>query len=155
MESQVDAADPRAHGGGGRWSWLLPAATFAAGCVLGGTLVGVGSAGPDDSDGPSPSAVATAEPDDGADEDAGDADAGLYVRVPDACVETAVDAATLVERVDRVVAAIADLQPEPLRRTVDEVQQIRDRVDAVAEQCRREAARRLQDTAGVVPTPAS
>jgi hypothetical protein len=77
------------------------------------------------------------------------------VRVPDSCVQTAHDATMLVEHVDRVVAAIADLEPERLRQTVDQVQQVRDQVQRVAEQCRQEAALRLQDAAGAEATPPS
>ena len=81
-------------------------------------------------------------------EDAQDEESGLYVRVPDSCVQTADDAADLVEQVDRVVAAVADLDPERLRQTVDDVQQVRDEVRDVAEQCRTAAAERLADDAG-------
>ena len=146
MPGQPSSSGPEARGS--RWSWLVPAGTFLAGCALGGVVVGVGVVGGDD-DEPSP-AVAAAQADgeqDGAPgDDAGEArESGLYVRVPDSCVQTAEDATTLVEQVDEVVAAVADLQPERLRQTVDDVQQVRDEVQDVARQCQEAAAQRLQD----------
>jgi hypothetical protein len=155
MPSQVSSSSPQ--GRGSRWSWLVPAGTFLAGCALGGVVVGVGALG--DGDEPSP-AVAAAEADGGRDGATGDepadaGDSGLYVRVPDSCVRTAEDATTLVEQVDRVVAAVADLEPERLRQTVDDVQQIRDEVSDVAEQCQDAAAQRLQDAEADGDAPAT
>ena len=145
---------------GSRWWWLLPAGTFLAGCALGGIVVGVGAVGGDDE--PSrpaaaPADAGTGEEGDGAagDEPADAGDSGLYVRVPDSCVQTADDATTLVEHVDRVVAAVADLEPERLRKTVDDVQQIRNEVQDVAEQCRAAAAQRLQDAEADEVAPAT
>jgi hypothetical protein len=150
MPGQVSSSD--AGGRGSRWSWLLPAGTFLAGCALGGVVVGVGAVGGDDEEPSPPVAAAETEADgaqddttDGATDEQDPADSGLYVRVPDSCVQTAEDATTLVEQVDRVVEAVADLQPERLRQTVDDVQQIRDEVQDVAEQCQEAAAQRLQD----------
>lgn len=159
MAGHVDASDSTPRGHGPARAWLLPAGTFLAGCVLGGTLVGIGAAGGDDPDRPPAS---TAAPGSGAgDEQPGegaqlseDAGSGLYVRVPDACVQTAREATTLVQHVDAVVAAIAELQPERLRQRVDAVQQVREQVSRVAGQCREEADRRLQDAAGTETTPA-
>ena len=158
MPSQKSSSSPEARGS--RWSWLLPAGTFLAGCALGAVVVGVGAVGGgDDDDDPSP-AVASAEADgerDGAtgEEPAEADDSGLYVRVPDSCVRTAEDATTLVAQVDRVVEAVADLQPERLRQTVDDVQQIRDEVLDVAEQCQEAAAQRLQDAEADSDAPAT
>ena len=157
MPSQVSSSSTPEPG---RWSWLVPAATFLAGCALGGVVVGVGLDG--DGDEPSPTVVA-AEEDGGRDVDTDDEpedaeESGLYVRVPDSCVRTAEDATTLVEQVDRVVAAVAELEPERLRQTIDDVQQIRDDVRAVAGQCQEAAAQRLRDAedGGDAPaTPAS
>ena len=99
--------------------------------------------------GTTPSIVGTSGEDDGpaGDGTADAADSGLYVRVPEACLRTADDATTLVEHVDRVVAAVAELQPERLRQTVDDAQQIRDEVRDAADQCRAAAGQRLQDVA--------
>jgi hypothetical protein len=157
MPSQVSSSSP--GGGGSRWSWLLPAGTFLAGCALGGVVVGVGAVGDGDEEERSP-AVAAEEADgerDGATggESAAPDDSGLYVRVPDSCVRTAEDATTLVEQVDRVVEAVADLQPERLRQTVDDVQQIRDGVSDVAQQCQEAAAQRLEDAEAGDPAPAT
>ena len=134
------------------WSWLLPAGTFLAGCALGAVLVGVGDVGGEDA--PASSASSTAGDDGAPGQDDGAAtdepvaeDTGLYVRVPDSCLQTADDATTLVEHVDRVVAAVADLEPERLRQTIDDVQQIRDGVADVADQCRAAAEQRLEDAA--------
>ena len=157
MPSQLASSGPDARGS--RWSWLVPAGTFLAGCALGGVVVGVGAVGDDDE--PSraaPAAEARAEGgQDGAtgDEAADAEDSGLYVRVPDSCVQTAEDASTLVEQVDRVVAAVADLEPERLRQTVDDVQQVRDEVQDVAEQCQEAAAQRLQDAQAEDDAPAT
>ena len=160
MPSEVipsTAPEPR----GSRWSWLLPVGTFLAGCALGGVVVGVGAVGGDDEP-PAPAAAPAADAGTGdeadgttGDESAGGSDSGLYVRVPDSCVQTADDAATLVEQVDRVVAAVADLEPERLRQTVDDVQQIRDGVQDVAEQCQAAAAQRLQDAEADEAPPAT
>ena len=153
MPSQVTSPSPA--GGGARWSWLVPAGTFVAGCVLGGVVVGVGEVGggADDSSG-RPVTAADAGTDGEGQGDAGAGDepsseeeSGLYVRVPDSCVRTAEDATTLVGQVDRVVAAVADLEPERLRQTVDDVQQIRDEVQDVAAQCQEAAAQQLQQDA--------
>ena len=157
MPSQVTSSSPER---GSRWSWLVPAGTFLAGCALGGVVVGVGAVG---GDGDEPGrAVASASPEDegGQDgatgEDPADADeSGLYVRVPESCVRSAQDATTLVEQVDRVVAAVADLEPERLRQTVDDVQQVRDQVQDVAEQCQEAAAQRLQDAEADDDAPAT
>lgn len=154
MPSQLSS---RPEARGSRWSWLVPAGTFLAGCALGGVVVGVGAVGGDD-DEPRPP-VAAAEADRGQDapgDDAADTgDSGLYVRVPDSCVQTAEDATTLVDQVDEVVAAVADLQPERLRQTVDDVQQVRDEVQDVAQQCREAAAQRLQDAEAADDAPAT
>jgi len=137
--------------GASRWSWLLPVGTFLAGCALGGVVVGVGAT-VDDDEPSAPTVAADADPDAGAEPDgeADDApgsgdDTGSSAAVPESCVQTADDATTLVERVDEVVAAIADLEPERLRQTVDDVQQVRDEVEDVADQCRAAAQERLQD----------
>ena len=158
MPSQLSSSSPEARGS--RWSWLVPAGTFLAGCALGGVVVGVGAVGGDDDESSPPAAAAEADREqDAPGGDAADAgDSGLYVRVPDSCVQTAEDATTLVDRVDEVVAAVADLQPERLRQTVDDVQQLRDEVQDVAEQCREAAAQRLQDAEAAddaPPTPGS
>ena len=143
----------------GRRSWWLPAGTFLAGCVLGGVVMGFGGVGDDSTSNGSAAVGADAG---GRSErgGAGDgppdaADSGLYVRVPESCVQTAEDATSLVEHVDRVVAAVADLEPERLRQTVDDVQQIRDEIQDVADQCRAVAAQRLQDAAGEDAAPAT
>ena len=139
MPSHVGSAGTSPGARSSRWSWLLQAATFLAGCALGGVAVGVAAGGDDE---PASRAATTAAGSrtsgerDGAKGGAADAErSGLYVRVPDSCVRTADDATTLVEHVDRVVAAIADLEPDRLRQTVDEVQEVRDAVSDVAEQC--------------------
>lgn len=153
MPSQVSSPSTGPGGRASRWSWLLPAGTFVAGCALGGVVVGVGAVGGDDEP-PAPASTAAADTGaDGADEggDGGaaqDEETGLYVRVPDSCVQTADDATSLVDQVDRVVEAVADLDPERLRQTVDDVQQVRDEVQDVAEQCRTAAADRLADESG-------
>ena len=155
MTSQRSSSSPDAPGS--RWAWLVPAGTFLAGCALGGVVVGVGAVGGDD-EAASPS-VTAAEADrepDGTPDDAADAgDSGLYVRVPDSCVQTAEDATSLVDQVDEVVAAVADLQSERLRQAVDDVQQIRDGVQDVAEQCQEAAAQRLQDAEAAGDAPAT
>ena len=158
MTGHVASAGEAHERPGARWSWLLPAGTFLAGCALGGTLVGVGAVGGDEPAELAASAAAAdpdaeREPSDRAgDEAPGNGDPGLYVRVPDSCVQTADDATALVEHVDLVVAAVADLEPETLRQTVDEVQKIRDRVQRVAQECREQAALRMQDDAAAAPT---
>lgn len=156
---------------GSRWSWLVPAGTFLAGCALGGVVVGVGAVGGDDGARPTETS-AEAQQDGGQDggqdgrtgdeeggNDAGAAeDDGLSVQVPASCVQTAEDASALVEQVDQVVAAVADLQPERLRRAVDDVQQVRDEVQDAAQECQQEAAQGRQDTEpgdDAAATPAS
>lgn len=149
------APGPQEHRTG--WSWLLPAGTFLAGCALGATLVAVGGSGDDDEGGsPDPAAAAGTSQKQAGEEvtDSGGDDTGLHVRVPDSCLQTADNATTLVQQVDRMVAAVADLQPEPLRRTVDEVQGVREQVQRVAQQCQAEAARQFEDAAADEPTPA-
>ncbi len=167
MPSQVSNSSTSPEARGSRWSWLLPVGTFLAGLTVGGVVVGAGAVGGDDEP-TTPTAAAHAdgnasgEGDGAASGYPADADdTGLYVRVPHSCVQTADDATTLVEHVDRVVAAVADLEPERLRQTVDDVQQIRDEVQDVAEQCRAAAEQHLQDAAdaqgddATPPTPAS
>jgi hypothetical protein len=169
MSSQLSSSrtSPEAHGS--RWSWLLPGGTFLAGCALGAVVMGVADAGGDA--GPSTSAGSAAAPagagssaEAGGAGDDGLADSGDSsedVRVPGPCVQTADEATRLVEQVDRVVAGIADLEPERLRQSVDDVQQIRDEVRDVADQCRAAAAERLRDAADAEgdgtapPTPSS
>lgn len=158
MPSQVTATS--AEGRGSRWSWLLPAGTFLAGCALGAVVTGVGEVGGDDEPSPSASAVAADEGADegstGADDGAAEGDTGsssgedsdLTVRVPEVCVQTADDATALIDSVDDLVAAVADLDPARLRRTVDDVQQVRDDVQDEAEQCRKAAAERMRVSSG-------
>ena len=156
MPGQLSDSGPEVRGS--RWSWLVPAGTFLAGCALGGVVVGVGAVGGDDDEPSRPVAAAEAdrEQDVAPGDDAADAgDSGLYVRVPDSCVQTAEDATTLVDQVDEVVAAVADLQPERLRQTVDDVQQVRDEVQDVARQCQEAAAQRLQDAEEADDAPAT
>lgn len=144
MPSQLSSAGPQ--GRGSRWSWLVPVGTFLAGCVLGGVVVGAVGGGDDEASPAVVTAEADGEPDGATGEEPADAgDSGLYVRVPDSCVQTAEDATTLVEQVDRVVEAVADLEPERLRQTVDDVQQIRNGVQDVAAQCQEAAAQRMAD----------
>jgi len=71
---------------------------------------------------------------------AGSGDPAVRVRVPESCAQTADDAIALVEQLDRVVAAVGDLDPERLRQTVDDAQQVRDEVRTTAEQCQEAAA---------------
>jgi hypothetical protein len=153
MPSHVTSTSAEAHAP--RWSSLLPAGTFLAGCALGAVVMGVGEVGSDDE--PTTSAVtetvgggSDATGDDEATEGTGTdgEDSDLTVRVPEACVQAATDASALVDSVDRVVAAVADLDLRRLRETVDEVQQVRDGVQEVAEQCREIAAGRGRDAAG-------
>lgn len=157
VSGTTESPDAR-HSG---WAWLLPAGTFLAGCALGAVVVGVGKVGGEDA--PASSASSTAADDDGATGDDDGAateepaaeDTGLYVRVPDSCLQTADDATTLVEQVDRMVAAVADLEPERLRQTIDDVQQIRDGVADVADQCRAAAEQRLEDSAEAGDAPSA
>ena len=154
MPSQImtedDVPDQRYTG----WSWLLPAGTFVAGCALGAVVMGVGDVGRDDDLGSSgaPAAVAGAEAGEGDEAagaeitgdgtpDAGTAASPVQIRVPESCAQTADDATALVEQVDDLVAAVANLDPERLRQAVDDAQQVRDEVQEVAEQCQEAAAR--------------
>lgn len=153
MPSQDTATGAR--GWAARWSWLLPAGTFLAGCALGAVVTGVGQVGT--ADDPAPSAAGSAadgtpdedpvDPGGGPDEDGGVGE-DLTVRVPAVCVQTADDASALVDSVDDLVSAIADFDPGRLRRTVDDVQQIRDEVQDEAEQCRKAAAEQVRGSSG-------
>ena len=167
MASQVSGSSASPGTRGSRWSWLLAGGTFLAGCALGAVVVGVADVGrdggPSTPAGPAPAAAEEgpgAGPGGATGDDRDAADSGRSGRVPQSCVRTADQATTLVEHVDRMVAAVADLQPERLRQSVDDVQQLRDEVRDVADQCRAEAARQLQDVAdaeggAAPPTPAS
>ncbi len=124
MPSQVSSAGPSPEPPGFRWSWLVLAGTILAGCALGGAVMGVANVSGNGEPGTQARpTVAAADPGAGVEGDAAAGDetgeAGLYVRVPESCVQTAEDARTLAEHVDRVVAAVADLEPERLRQTVE------------------------------------
>jgi hypothetical protein len=163
MSSPVSSSSTSPEARGSRWSWLLPAGTFLAGCALGVVVMAVadvgGDAEPSTSAGSAAAAAeagASAEAEGAAGDDTPDAgDSGQDVRVPESCVQTADEATTLVEQVDRMVAAVADLEPERLRQTVDDVQQLRDEVQDVADQCRAAAAQRLRDAEGDGAAPAT
>lgn len=133
-------------------SWLLPALTFLAGCLLGAVIVGAGTfgGGDDGQDGAAP------PPTQGPAEDATDAEAAegeLVVRVPESCLRAADGASQATGQVDDVVAAVRDLDARRLQEIVDQIQQVQPEVQRLAEQCRSVAGERLEDVV-VTPAPA-
>ena len=143
--------------GSGTWSWLLPALTFLAGCVLGAVVVGVGVGGDEQPSASGPSAGAQASAGrDGQDGDGdGEVDDDLYVRVPASCLQGADSALRMVDRVDEVVAAVRDVDARRLQETVDEVQQVRRQVEQLASECRTAGRDSVEDASagGAVPSP--
>lgn len=139
--------------GSGTWSWLLPALTFLAGCVLGAVVVGVGVAGDEPSRPPVPSAA----PEAGAGRDGQDGDGAvdedLYVRVPASCLRGADSALRMVDRVDEVVAAVRDVDARRLQETVDEIQQVRQQVEQLAQECRTAGRDSVEDASAGPPVP--
>lgn len=128
-----DSRPAPAPPGGSRF-WLIPAATFLAGLLLGAVVVGVTHIGdPAGTDraalgAPSPSATGTGRAD-------------LTVVVPASCLEALDRAERAVDSVRAATQAIRNLDAAALRTVVDQLQQLQSRVTEQADLCRAAAAK--------------
>lgn len=132
------------------WTWLLPVLTFLVGCVLGGAVMAAGSFGGDDTDVAAPS-VSASPGDDASPTPSPD---GVAVRVPQACLDAADQAATVSSQAEDAVAAVRDLDARRLQEVVDSFQRLEPEVQRLADECRETAGDRLTEGSLATPAPA-
>lgn len=132
------------------WTWLLPVLTFLVGCLLGGAVIAAGAFGGDDTD----LATPTASPSPGDDASPEPSPDGVAVRVPQACLDAADQAATVTSQAQDAVAAVRDLNARRLQEIVDSFQQLEPEVQRLADECRETAGERLTEGSLTSPAPA-
>lgn len=113
--------------------WLVPAATFLVGLLLGGVLVAVTGSGDDASAGPEASSGPTASP-----TTSGDASPrpAATVTVPGACLEVADSTQQLLALVRDAVTAARDLDASRLSSIVRQLQEEQSGLQQQANACR-------------------
>lgn len=126
--SAEQAVSPRANA-----FWLVPAATFLVGLLLGGVVVGVSGSGDDTGAGPKAPSSPTASP-----TTSGDASPrpAATVTVPGACLEVADSTQQLLSLVQDAVAAARDLDASRLSSIVRQLQEAQSGLQQQAEACR-------------------
>lgn len=132
------------------WTWLLPGLTFLVGCLLGGAVIAAGAFGGDGTDVAAPS-VSASPGDDASPEPSPD---GVAVRVPQACLDAADQAATVSSQAQDAVAAVRDLDARRLQEIVDSFQQLEPEVQRLADECRERAGDRVAEGSLTTPAPA-
>jgi hypothetical protein len=113
--------------------WVVPAATFLVGLLLGGVVVGVSRSGDDAAGGSGPTPVPTAEP-----TAAGDVTPrpDATVTVPGACLEVADGTQELLSLVRDAVEAARDLDAARLSSIVRQLQEAQSGLQQQAADCR-------------------
>lgn len=114
--------------------WIVPAATFLVGLLLGGVVVGVSRSGDDTAGGQRPSSSPTSSPStSGADASPRPA---VTVTVPGACLEVADGTQELLSLVRDAVAAARDLDAARLSSIVRQLQEAQSGLQKQADACR-------------------
>jgi hypothetical protein len=127
----------------GRWSRLLPAATFVVGLALGSVLVAV-SQGGDDQDGqgaagtPTPSA---------SDPDVAASDDQVVLAVPQACRDAAENLRQATSVLGDAIGSVRDFDPDQLVKLLNQLEDLDNATRPLTRQCSRSEA-----TVTVVPS---
>ena len=115
-------------------SWLIPAATFVVGLLLGGGVIlattsgggdetAAGTTSPSASSSPSPTVSSSVPPD-------------RTITVPGECLALADDSQKVLDLVDQAVTSARDLDASGLSDVVRQLQQSRDSLDRNTQACR-------------------
>lgn len=120
------------------WFWLVPALTFIAGLALGAVVTATNSE-PETGDSAGPAAVPTATAAPTTPASAG-TPSDRTITVPASCEEGLDRSRAALSTVGDAVDALRALDTARLQELLDQLQQARQEVDRLAEQCRREAA---------------
>lgn len=154
--------EPEPQPEGGRssvWSWLLPVLTFLLGCLLGAVVVAAGASSSAEDLTETPAAAPAPDepgPEDGeVDGETEPESEDVEVQIPESCLAAADGAVVAANRIDDVVAAVRDLDPQRLQEIVDEVQEQQPQVRELAERCRSTAGERLEDADLTTPEPSA
>ncbi len=144
--SDRDGAAPTNRRGLSTLSWLLPAATFLVGLVIGFAVWGAAG---DENDGESqtqgtPSLTDSPAPGDGNGRTA-------TVTVPQSCLDAIEESEQSLDLLDEAVQAIGDLDAARLQEIVDDLQGASERIRDLGDECR-ELADVTLGTPGSSPT---
>lgn len=149
--TQDQAAPPPSSSSAGTPRWIVPAAVFAAGLLLGAGAVALISADDGGSDqvatpAASPSPEPSPSPTDPAD---------LAIRVPAPCVQVAEEADAAFQDVDELAEAVRGFDARALQQFLERFQQVRPRIEALSQECQERAASGVVegDLVGPTPTP--
>lgn len=127
-------APPTNRGGISTLTWLLPAATFLVGLVIGFAVWGAsGNDGDDESQAQGrPSATDSTSPENGNGQTA-------TLTVPQSCLDAVEESELTLDLVDEAVQAIGDLDAARLQEIVDELQGASERIRDLGDECRESA----------------
>ena len=118
------------------WFWIVPALTFAAGLLLGGTVMAI-SDDPDNDDlatVPRPVATASASPAPVPDD--------RTITIPASCEQGLERARTALSTVGEAVEAARNLNTGRLQELLDQLQKAQQEVEQLTEQCRAQVPQR-------------
>lgn len=132
--------------------WVVPAALFAAGLLLGGGAVALTNANDSESDSvaapvasPSPSLEPSPSPADPAE---------LRLRIPAPCVQVAKEADAAFKDVDQLAEAVRGFDARALQQFLERFQEVRPRIEALSQDCQDRAATGVVEGDVNAPTPA-
>jgi len=128
--SDKDGAPPTNRRGLSTLSWLLPAATFLVGLVIGFAVWGAGG---DDEDGGSQAQGTPPVTDSPATGDGNGQTA--TVTVPQSCLDAIEESEQSQDLLDEAVQAIGDLDAGRLQEIVDELQSASERIRDLGDEC--------------------
>ncbi len=135
---------PTDRRGLGTLTWLLPAATFLIGLLIGFAVWGAGGNGGDAGGEAGTAPSATLSP--GADDE--DNGGTATVTVPQSCLDAIDESEQSLDLLDEAVQAIGELDAGRLEEIVDELQGVSERIRELGDECR-------ADTDVTVGTPTS
>ncbi len=128
--SDRDGAAPTNRRGLSTLSWLLPAATFLVGLVIGFAVWGAGG---DDDDGGSQAQGTPPVTDSPATGDGNGQTA--TVTVPQSCLDAIEESEQSLDLIEEAVQAIGDLDAGRLQEIVDELQGVSERIRDLGDEC--------------------
>lgn len=126
----TETAPPAGGRSLGTLAWLLPAATFLVGLVIGFAVWGASDGDDDRADqAEGTPAVTTPGPD-------GDNGTTITVAVPQVCLDAIDESERSLDLLEEAAQAISDLDAARLQEIVDELQGAQDRIRTLGEECR-------------------